>query len=136
MRRNALRLLHPMALRTPLHDGISIERFGRVVRHNRHGRKLRHEPIAARVARGDGFGELIARSPRFHSNSRGARFLYERQPDGVLDREALHYRQPFGKSFGFLTIFVRLMQINKGLNIIVTKARFDGLRKCRRSRVD
>lgn len=91
-------------MKTPLRQAAKpLHRFARGTPvENRHGRKLSDQLTGARASRRDGFGRLIARPPRFHGNSGGARFLFERQPDGVLDREVLRCCQPFGKSFGFL----------------------------------
>jgi hypothetical protein len=78
---------------------------------DRHGRKFRHKAIRALDARGNGFGGLIARVARLRYNASRARFLHERQPDGVLDRKALRGGKPLGEVFGFLS------EINHGHNL-------------------
>ena len=68
----------------------------------------------ARVARGNGFGGLIARTTRLRYNAGGARLLFERQPNGVLNGKALRGGKPLGERFGrvksaaFCTIAQRL----------------------------
>ena len=56
-----------------------------------------------RVARSNGFGGLIPRVTRLRCYACGARFLFKRQPDGVLDRVALRCGKPLGEGLGFLS---------------------------------
>jgi hypothetical protein len=44
--------------------------------------------IRAGVAGGNGFGGLIPWVTRLHDNTDGMRFLFKRQPNGVLNGEA------------------------------------------------
>ncbi len=54
------------------------------------------------MAGGDSFGGLIARMARLGYNASRPRFLFKRQPNGVLDREALRVGKPLGEGFDFL----------------------------------